>query len=283
MKALGLGIMIIFLLLASLLLMLVMSKVKEARKYRNQTMLYFLLAAFCFGIAALTGLTGLSERPVIFFLVLQFFAVVIGALHARFLYRLLPWSSVDKFLWEFLFTVGIASLGTIFLLVVFRFILKLQELQYIYLSVLALFFVPFFFVHSLHRYLTIPPKIFKAWKYPLGKEIPDPLDSELVSLLVISFIFRKKTGDAEVTTFRAKAPQHMVFSRLFYYFINDYNERHPESTIEFTDGDKGPCGWVFYLKPGWLGQRKYIDPDQVIIDNRIRENSVIVCQRIKED
>jgi hypothetical protein len=127
----------------------------------------------------------------------------------------------------------------------------------------------------------IPERIFRKWYYPVGKEINDPLDSELVSLLVVSFVFHKKMIDPEITTFRAKAPSHMVFGRLFYYFLNDYNERHREGPIEFLDQEARPYGWVFY-KTNWLNIKRYIDPDQIITDNHIRENSVIVCQRIKE-
>jgi hypothetical protein len=31
-----------------------------------------------------------------------------------------------------------------------------------------------------------------------------------------------------------------------------------------------------------LGRKRYVDPDQIITDNHIKENSVIICQRIKE-
>ena len=241
-----------------------------------------IVTALCFGIACLTGFLGLKDHVFSFFIVIQVFILVIGILHAYLLFELLPWTSKGKFVWEFLFSLAIACLGSIFFLVIFTLLLKLQPIQYVMLSGITWFFIPFFFVQAYHRWLSIPSRIFRKWFYPVGKEIADPLDSELVSLFVISFIFHKKMEDTEITTFRAKAPSKLVFGRLFFYFINDYNERHREGPIEFLDKENRPYGWIFHHKPSWISRKRYIDPDEIISDNRIRENSVIYCQRIKE-
>ena len=283
MKALGLGVSVSLLAIAAVLLPLTMSRVKEIKKYKMETLLYFFITALCFGITGLLGLTTLLDDLTTFFIILQIFALIIGILHTVIVYRMLPWTSKNKFVWEFLFSFSIACLGALLLLLVLKFIAGLVILHYLMLTAIFWFFVPFLFVQAFNRYLAIPSKIFRKWYYPVGKEIADPLDSELVALLVVSFVFHKKMNDPEITTFRAKAPQKMVFGRLFYYFINDYNERHPESTIEFTDQQNHPFGWVFYLKPRWIGMRRYIDPEQIIRDNRIKENSIIVCQRIKDN
>jgi len=267
---------------AGALLALVLSKVREAKNYKKETVVYLLLAALCLGIPALTGFIGLRENLISFYLVIQAFILAAGILHAWLLYLLLPWTSKNKFLWEFLFSIAIAVLGAVIFLLVYNLLLKEHLLQFVMLTSFTWFFVPFFFLQAFNRYLAIPPRLFNKWHYPFGKDIADPLDSELVSLLVVSFVFHKKMNDPEITTFRAKAPAHMVFGRLFYYFLNDYNERHREGPIEYLDHDDHPHGWVFYHKPGWLGIKRYIDPEQIITDNHIRENSVIICQRIKE-
>lgn len=281
MKALGAGILIIFIIVVIFLLSLILSRVKEAKKYKKTTIIYLILTALCFGIAGFIGFLGAIKNLVAFFIVLQVLFLIIGILHSFLLYKLVPWSSKNKFIWEFLFSFSIALLGAIIFLLVYNFILHFHALQYVLLAAITWFFVPFFFVQSFYRFLAIPGRIFRKWYYPLGKEINDPLDSELVSLLVVSFEFHKKMNDPEITTFRAKAPAHMVFGRLFYYFLNDYNERHQEGPIAFLDADDRPYGWVFF-KSNWLGRKRYIDPDHIITDNRIREDSVIICQRIKE-
>lgn len=283
MKALGLGIIfIIFLIIVIALLSLTLSKVKEAKKYKKATIIYMIIMALFFGIAGLTGLLGIIEDLISFFILTQILLLIIGVLHTVFLYKYVPWTDKNKFLWEFVFSLAIALLGAIFFLLVYHYILEVHVLPYLMLTAITWFFVPFFFVQSFNRYLMIPARIFKKWYYPVGKEINDPLDSELVSLLVVSFVFHKKMNDPEITTFRAKAPSHMVFGRLFYYFVNDYNERHRGGPIEFLDLENHPHGWVFHHKPNWLSRKRYIDPEQIITDNQIKENSVIICHRIKE-
>jgi len=281
MKTIGLGIIIIF-VIAIALLSFLMAQVKEAAKNKKKTVIYHLvIASLCIGLTGLTGFLGLMDDLFLFFIVIQVLLLLIGSVHAYFLYRLLSWVSKNKFTWEFFYSFVIACFGALLLLLVFTFLLHIPAFQYVMLSALIWFFVPFFFVQAYYRYLVIPSRIYKTWQYPYGKEISDPLDSELVSLFVISFVFHKKMNDPEITTFRAKAPAKMVFGRLFYYFINDYNDRHRESPIEFLNQENQPCGWIFYHKPYWI-RRRYIDPDQFISANHLRENSVIYCQRIIE-
>ena len=282
MKVLGLGVIIILFVISVALFSVILSQVKEAKKYMKKTIIYLIVTALCFGITALTGFIGMKDDLVSFYFVIQVLILTIGVFHAYLLFRLLPWASKNKFLWEFLFSIAIAGLGAVFFLLAYNFLLQEHVLQYVLLTAITWFFVPFFFMQAFNRYLAIPDRIFRKWHYPVGKDIADPLDSELVSLLVVSFVFHKKMNDPEITTFRAKAPAHMVFGRLFYYFLNDYNERHREGPIEYIDQDNHPHGWVFHHKPNWLGIKRYIDPDQIITDNHIRENSVIICQRVKE-
>ncbi len=89
--------------------------------------------------------------------------------------------------------------------------------------------VPWLIVHTFRRAVGIPPKILKEWYYPLGQYIDEPEDAKMRNLKVISFEFQKRTNDPHFTNFRAKAPADMDFGMLFYYFINDYNERHSNS------------------------------------------------------
>jgi len=282
MKALGLGIVIVLMAIVVVLLSLTLSKAKEAKKYRKPTILYLLVTALCFGIAGLTGFFVIGDSLWDFYVLLQVLFLAIGILHALLLYKLLKWTDKTRFVWEFIFSIATACLGSVFFLLVYHFLLDVHVLPFTMLTANIWFFVPFLFLQAMTRYRMIPARVFRKWHYPVGKEINDPLDSELVSLLVISFVFHKNQNDPEITTFRAKAPANMEFGRLFYYFVNDYNDRHREGPIEFLDTERHPHGWVFHLKPGFFRRRRYIDPDHVIKANHIRENSVIICQRVKE-
>jgi hypothetical protein len=71
----------------------------------------------------------------------------------------------------------------------------------------------------------------------------------------------------------------MRLGKLFYYFLNDYNDRHPDTPVEITE-EENAFGWLFYHKPGWFTRIKYLDADQTVKHNRIKENSIIVCKRV---
>jgi hypothetical protein len=130
--------------------------------------------------------------------------------------------------------------------------------------------------------MSIPKRNLKNWLYPLNETIPPPTDPEMANPVIISFVFQKRNSDPEKTVFRAKAPLAMQMGRLFYYFINDYNERHPGTPIEIASEENKPYGWVYHFKRRWSLKTKYLDPDATISENQVRENSVIVCRRVNE-
>ena len=115
----------------------------------------------------------------------------------------------------------------------------------------------------------------------MHEEVDDPDESKMKNMLVISFEFQKKPTDKYFTNFRAKAPADMEFGQLFYYFINDYNERHPKEQIEFVSDKGNAHGWIFYRKPRWYSiGTNYIEPENSFFINHIKENDVIVCSRV---
>lgn len=143
-----------------------------------------------------------------------------------------------------------------------------------------LFFVPLLVVHTFEAAYNIPAAVFPTWQYPLHKpiELPDENGSE--KILVIGFEIAKKATDENKTYFRAKAPETMKLGDLFYHFINDYNALYSETTIQYTSSDYEPQEWWFYRKPKWHQLRKIFNPELSVRENGIKENTVIVCERL---
>ena len=83
--------------------------------------------------------------------------------------------------------------------------------------------------------------------------------------------------------FKIKAPQQMQFGRLFYFFVDDYNYENKETTIDITDHNGQPVGWIFYYKPNWWSKMRYIDATKTIDYNRLKEQTTVFCQRIIEE
>ena len=244
-------------------------------------LLYILVAGLCIGILGLTRYLGLLDKPVVFFLVLQAAMLIAGIIHVAVHQKTLQWPSESSFTGEFILTLNAAIVGAVFLLLGFT-LTGMKNFEILMLSSIVWFLVPFLFTKAVAFYALIPVRSFKSWSYPVDKPLTDPTDSEMAMPMVISFEFRKKHSDDDDTIFRAKAPKDIQFGRLFYFFINDYNSRHPEGTIEVSSGQSGAYQWVFHFKPTWLAKTRYLDPDETVYHNHIKENSVIVCHRIIE-
>ena len=153
------------------------------------------------------------------------------------------------------------------------------EYQYIFAASTIWFLIPLMVVKLYEFMISIPVPIYKKWHYPIDKKMKDPKDEELTNPLVISFEFNKGENVSELSNFRLKAPEKMEFGKLFYFFINDYNDRHPEGEIQFLDNKNNPYGWIFYTKPNWFGSQNHIDFTRTIEGNNIKENDIIICKR----
>lgn len=257
------------------------TKIKGAfAPYKKQNLYYLVVFMLVFALVATTAHPSFIQRPFTAFLFLQFFFLIAGAIHMYYLQHYMRWVTLQKtFVPELLFTIMVAVFGCIGFLLVYRLMNK-NGMEYLMTASVVFFIIPFFFYNMFIKAISIPPKILKEWFYPLREEIEDPEESKLRNLLVISFEFRKKTEDHTITNFRAKAPVDMEFGQLFYYFINDYNDRHPDSKVQFINNAGEPNGWVFYKKHRWFTFiTDYIDAEKTIFNNHIKENDVIICTR----
>lgn len=182
---------------------------------------------------------------------------------------------------EILFGISVILFAIIIFSSLQYFLLKDKEfLFYPVLMSSLLFFVPLLVVHTFEAAYNIPAAVFPTWQYPLHKpiELPDENTSEKV--LVIGFEIAKKATDQNKTYFRAKAPETMKLGDLFYHFINDYNSLYSETTIQYTDSEHEPQEWWFSRKPKWYQLRKIFNPDLSNRENGIKEDTVIICERL---
>ena len=250
------------------------------KPYRKQTLLYLLAALFFYAIVAVAAHPAVIDGSMPALIFFQAYFLLLGSAHIYLVRQKMKWSGDDKaFYLDLIFTLLVSALGCILFVLIYRLV-NTSGLQYVMMGSILFFVVPFLFYYTFKKAIAIPPKIMKEWYYPVHEEIEEPDDSKLKNLLVISFEFPKLAGDKRVTNFRAKAPKDMEFGQLFYYFINDYNERHPNGKVQVANDEGEPSGWIFYRKPTWYSvMTKYIDADKTVFANRIRENEVIICTR----
>ncbi|MCK4748769.1 MAG: hypothetical protein KAT15_17065, partial [Bacteroidales bacterium] len=150
-------------------------KVKEAKTYRKRNLLYAVLGGLCFGIITLTAYLGLREASLYYFILIQVLLLITGILHSQLIYRILPWTSPGSFWWVFLFSLMIACIGTILMLLSFT-TLKLTDHYFLMLSAIVWFFIPYYFNQAVSQYLLIPVMKMKEWFYPLDQRIEPPTD-----------------------------------------------------------------------------------------------------------
>jgi hypothetical protein len=251
------------------------------KPYRKKTLIYLIFALLFFSVIALAAHPLLIDNPFTSLICFQAYFLLLGIAHLHYMRANLAWSGDEKaFVPEMIFTIVVALFGAIGFILLYSFFSNKDELRYVMAGSVLLFIIPFFFVRTFKKAIEIPPKILKEWFYPIKEEIEEPDDSKLKNLLIISFEFQKRLQENKLTNFRAKAPSDMEFGQLFYYFINDYNDRHPDSKVEYSNGNGKPHGWIFYKKPQWYSiTTQYIDVDKSIFNNNIKENDVIICTR----
>jgi hypothetical protein len=248
----------------------------DIKKSPYKVLIYYTLVSLVlFGLINCIGLAASVSVQSRFLLILLGY-LILGIIHIFlikiFLEALNPLKSL-------LFTIALTFLGVIAVLVL-NYLIFNKTSQALYTLGLVLFPLPFLFIYTLQLYLNIPEKIFKKWYYPLDHTMPNLDLLDLSRVLIIQFEFLKSTSETSNTNFKAKAPYNMPFGELFYIFISDYNESHPQNIIEVTNIRQDPYPWVFYKRSPWWKSRKYVDPDSTFQENGIVNNDIIICQRV---
>lgn len=264
----------------TLLVKLIIKVHGSFKPFQKATIIYLLAGFLLFSVIACLGYWSYLKDQQFFYLLYQAYFLLLGMAHVHWMQEYLKWSGNGKALWsELLFTIIAGMLGSIGFLIVYRFFSP-DGLEYNMATSIICFLIPWFVNQTFLSVMAIPASILKQWYYPVSEEIEEPDEDKLKNLLVISFVFQKQISDPHYTNFRAKAPVDMEMGELFYYFINDYNERHPHDKIEFINDSGEPYGWVFYKKPPFYTfQTRYIDADKTIYNSGIKENTEIICSR----
>jgi hypothetical protein len=260
-------------------------KIRSSFKpFSKRAIWYLLISAAVFALTGLFIAVGFFSSYNGYFIFFQVLFLLYGGLHIYMMHKKMDWGKEKKtFVPDLIFTFLILLAGSICFMLAYRW-LNREGLEISMMFSTLFFIIPLFVWHTFLSALAIPPKVLNQWYYPVHEPMEDPEESKLKNMLLISFEFQKNGQDSFFTNFRAKAPVDMELGELFYYFINDYNERHPQGQIHFSNGTGKPYGWMFYKKPKWYTiLTTYMDSEKTIYLNRIRENDVIVCSRISQN
>lgn len=280
MSTMGIATKLISLFVAGGILLMLFKRVKVLKKYGLVSIAYVLLSSIILAFPTLLLTFDLAIADLWVLLIAQFFILLIGVVHLTQNPAMLPWYKEQAFKIQILFLVCILFLAYFFSDLSLSFLVH-PKLRIVWYLSLLWFIIPSLLNETVNLLLKVPPREYKKWNYPINERVDDPSDEELDNPLVISFVFKKNEQSNTSTSFKAKAPVGMQLGRLFYFFINDYNSRHPDSQISFMNHDGEPHGWVFMrVNKKLFGIRKAMDPDGSIYGNNIRENDELVCNRV---
>lgn len=210
--------------------------------------------------------------------------LLFGIIHVVFFHKKYFYTTQNDhrkvFIGEMIFALSLILL-TIAMFSALQYFLKDKSFLFypMLLSMLS-FFIPVLVLHTFEAAYKIPLPVFSTWSYPVNSPIDLPEEKANEKLVVIAFEIAKQSADPLKTNFRAKGPEAMMLGELYYHFLNDYNELHSETQIEFTDEYNSPQEWWFRIKPKWYQRNKILDPNLSVRDNKIKEDTIIICERI---
>jgi hypothetical protein len=199
--------------------------------------------------------------------------------HKRFFYAQ-KYNSNQVLIAEVLFGLSVI-LFTIVVFSAMQYFFKDRNFLFYPIVVSALlFFVPLLIFHAFQAAYDIPPARFPTWKYSLLEPVKLAEIDGGGRELILAFEVAEKATDSSKTYFRVRAPETWQLSMLFYRFLNEYNDPENKTTIEYTDKEDEPYEWWFYKKRKWYQMQKILNPEFSIRESGIKENTVIVCERL---
>lgn len=263
--------------------MVLAKRLKGFKRFGIAGLVYAILTSLLIAVPALFLFFDLGLQEANLLIISQLYIVILGVLHVSLAKNTMEWYPLQKLSMQVVFIIAILFFGFFLTNISFSF-LRSPTLPLVWYLSMLWFLVPVLLNEAIIKLAEMPPKEYIPWYYPLGENIEDPSDAELENPIVISFVFQKNTSSSEMATFRAKAPAGMKLGRLFYFFINDYNSRHPEGPISYSNESNEPDPWVFFkLKNKILRIKEALNQDGSIADNKIRENDVLICRRVEKD
>jgi hypothetical protein len=277
-QAILLSVSLLLAFLALILIGVVNRKRPGVKK--KKIAVYVICYLIVFGLILVIGdLT--HTDPMTVFLLTQGAALIGGILHTWLMYKIFPWAKRDGFGPELLFTSSVMLLAAFGLLSisVWR---EWNTLGAALCTALIPFVIPYLVVKSFDAMWAIPALRYKLWFYPMGMEVPNPLDFDLSDhMKVIAIEFSPREGE-EPLNIKVKAPERMEIGHYFMTFIEQFDIRNPERTVEITDDSNMPVGWLFYLKQPWYKSARVLDGEMTFNDNKVNENDTIIAERVYE-
>ena len=171
------------------------------------------------------------------------------------------------------------SVGIIGFTVVFNYTSTYDVAPFYSLTAIT-FVLPQFAATAFEKYIAIPEEIYQIWYFPVNEDEIDFEHIDTSTVYMLELEYSKSVSDNRLLNSKVRAPLGMKFGDWFRSFIENYNERYDSDPIHYLNNDNTPIGWIFYVKPSFLGTARYIDPDLTITGNKLTEKNKIIAKRV---
>lgn len=223
------------------------------------------------------------DYPSKFYIAIEVFALLLGIIHVWQMGKRFGWRNIHSFNQKLGFTLLILIFAMVAQGIIVYFCKPIADFWLLFPTSLLFFLFPLLAISCFDFAVDIPAPIYKKWKYPENMIMPDMDMIDFSNSHIVTFELRKNINDAGNTFMKFKAPQdRLTFGDLFYLYMFEYNEKHRESPIQFLNSLQQPYEWLFFIKPQkWYQSKIYIDPSLTVRENKIKENFIIVSERVK--
>lgn len=252
----------------------------------KQAVFYYLAFSVVITLGGFIAMLPVASRSMPVFLLLQVVYLGLGYIASRVFKKNILGNFNSGGLSGVFFTLGNAVIGMIGFTIVYHYFEapglapdSIGLAPYFALSIIP-FVLPSFLAMSFNYYQQIAQDIFKIWYFP---EHADEIDFEEIdtnTIFMLELEYSKSIDDPRLINTKLRAPVSMNFGDWFRSFIENYNYKYDSDPIHFRTQDNSPQGWMFYVKPSFLGSAKFIDPDITIAQNKISEKNIIIAKRV---
>lgn len=239
---------------------------------------------FSIGGSVVSFLTTLfTNNYVTTYIILSVTALLLGVLLVYFTHRKFfkphAHNRLKQSISEVMYTISVLNLMVMGLVAGLYYFVSDKFLFFPMLCSLLCFLVPLLVYQAYINLVAIPDPVYDYWEYPILNPIELEDDDDSSAVLVLGFKLKKKETENE-SLFRTKAPVDMVLGDLLYHFINEYNEAQSETPIVYANENAQTDKWYFRTeKKGWRAGR-VLNPGLSIQENKLKEDDIIICDRI---
>jgi Type VI secretion system, TssN len=222
---------------------------------------------YCFGLYILPAITGASFIYAGIFFLIGLLHIVISQ---KWLFHL--WHR--HFTRGTVYTIVLAVIIGFTSFILFSLGIEQSKLWIIAAVAATSFLLPYALYATIHYFRSIGSRQYEPWFIPPDVE-PDTRMSLILNSIHFKIKINIKDSDIHPTQFIITLSPKLTLSAVFLRFLYDKHD-----IIEMTGSNGYPYGWLFSIKKKF--GKKMLDPDLTLIENGVREDDVIVVERILE-